>query len=236
MSTHEVITAHYARGHVVKVCGIREPEHAQAAADAGADVLGFIFAPARRQVTADVARACVEAARQVNPGVLACGVFVNAPASEIDETVRVAGLDLVQLSGAELPEFAALLPVPATKVMHPKPGVVVSEIISEIGAYQSADSPPVAFLLDAFSTRGAGGTGETVDWDLAAKVNASVPVVLAGGLDPENVAEAIALVRPLGVDVSTGVEVGGRKSPERIQAFVSAARAAFAAEVATTSR
>ena len=236
MSTHEVITALYARGNVIKVCGIREPEHAQAAAEAGADVLGFIFAPARRLVTADVARACVEAARQANPRVLACGVFVNAPVSEIRDTVRIAGLDLVQLSGAEPPTFAASLPAPATKVIHPKPDMTAGEIIGEIGEYQTADVPPVAFLLDKFSAKGAGGTGEKVDWDLAAEVNASVPVVLAGGLDPENVAEAIALVRPLGVDVSSGVEIEGRKSPERIEAFVSNARAAFAVTMASTFR
>lgn len=236
MSTQDPITALYARGNVVKVCGIREPEHARTAAEAGADVLGYIFAAARRQVTAEVARLCILAAREVNPEVLACGVFVNAPASEIDETVRAAGLDLVQLSGTESPDLVAYLPVPATKVIHPRPGVSARDIASEIGTYKSADVPPVAFLLDAFSTRGAGGTGEKVDWDLAAEVNASVPVVLAGGLDPENVAEAIALVRPQGVDVSTGVEIEGRKASGRIQAFVSAARAAFAAEMAATSR
>ncbi len=236
MSTPESIAALYARGNVVKVCGIREPEHAAAAAEAGADVLGFIFAPARRQVTADVARACLLAARHVKPDVLACGVFVNAPANEIAATVRAAGLDLVQLSGAEPPAFAASLPAPATKVIHPQPGVSAGEIVSQIGVYQLADVPPVALLLDAYSPKGAGGTGEKVDWGLAADVNARVPMVLAGGLAPENVAEAIALVRPQGVDVSSGVEIDGRKSTERIHAFVTAARAAFAAGAVITSR
>lgn len=236
MSTAGPVAALYARGNVVKVCGIREPEHAQAAAEAGADAIGFIFAPARRQVTAEMARACAEAARQVNPRVLACGVFVNAPVSEIAETIHTAGLDLVQLSGAEPPDFAGLLTVPATKVIHPKPDMTAGDIIGEIGTYRSANVLPVAFLLDKFSAKGAGGTGEKVDWDLAAEVSASVPVVLAGGLDPENVAEAIALVRPLGVDVSSGVEIEGRKSSERIRAFVSNARAAFAAEMVATSR
>lgn len=226
----------YSRGGVIKICGIREPEHAAAAADAGADVLGFIFAPARRQVTAAVARACIEAARQVKPDVLACGVFVNAPADEIAETAREAGLDLVQLSGSEPSAFVGQLPAPATKVFHPKPELTVEDVVNEISAYQSADVPPVAFLLDAFSSKGAGGTGEKVDWGLAAAVNARVPVVLAGGLDPENVAEAIRMVQPQGVDVSSGVEIDGRKSTERIRAFVAAARAAFAPGIATTSR
>ena len=235
MSTAEAAAALYARGRAIKVCGIREPEHAAAVARAGADALGFIFAPARRQVTAEIAHACILAAQSVKPNVLACGVFVNAPVDEIAETVRLAGLDFVQLSGNESPDFAARLPVPATKVFHPRPDFTAEEIIRHIGMYQSADVPPVAFLLDAFSTKGAGGTGEKVDWGLAAAVNARVPVVLAGGLDPENVAEAIRVVRPQGVDVSSGVEVDGRKSSERIQAFVSAARAAFAAEMVTTS-
>jgi phosphoribosylanthranilate isomerase len=236
VSTPESSAALYARGQVVKVCGIREPEHAVAAAESGADVLGFIFAPARRQVTAEVAHACIQAARLAKPEVLGCGVFVNAPADEIAATVRVAGLDLVQLSGSESPAFAASLPVPATKVFHPRPGLAAEEIVREMGAYRLADMPPVALLLDAYSPKGAGGTGEKVDWALAAEVNARVPVMLAGGLAPENVAEVIAQVRPLGVDVSSGVEIEGRKSCERIQAFVRAARAAFALEQATASR
>jgi phosphoribosylanthranilate isomerase len=236
MSGTASLAALYRRGNVVKVCGIREPEHSVAAAEAGADVLGFIFAPARRQVTAEVVQACIQAARKARPGVLACGVFVNAPADEIDATVRAAGLDLVQLAGAEPPAFAALLPVPATKVFHPRPGLSTREIVSEMGAYQRADVPPVAFLLDAYSTKGAGGTGEKVDWTLASEINASVPVMLAGGLAPENVAEAIAQVRPLGVDVSSGVEIDGRKSIERIRAFVGAARAAYALGTATAFR
>lgn len=236
MSTPDVILARYARGNVVKVCGIREPEHAVAAAEAGADVLGFIFALARRQVTPEIARACIRAARQAKPDVLACGVFVNAPVDEIGATVRAGELDLVQLSGAEPPEFVASLSVPATKVIHPQVGVVGEDIVNGIHAYQRAEVPPVAFLLDAFSAKGAGGTGEKVDWGLAAEVNASVQTVLAGGLAPENVAEAIRVARPLGVDVSSGVEVDGRKSVERIQAFVSAARSAFALDAAMASR
>ncbi|MDQ2653719.1 MAG: phosphoribosylanthranilate isomerase [Chloroflexota bacterium] len=236
MSTPGSVAALYLRGSVVKVCGIREPEHAMAAAEAGADVLGFIFAPARRQVTAEVARACILAARKARPDVLACGVFVNAPVDEIQATIRVAGLDLVQLSGTESPEFAALLPVLATKVFHPLPGLSAREIVSEIGAFQQAEVPPVAFLLDAYSTKGAGGTGEKADWTLASEINASVPAMLAGGLAAENVAEAIAQVRPLGVDVSSGVEIDGNKSIERIQAFVAAARAAYALETATAFR
>ena len=236
MSTAEPVAALYTRGSVIKVCGIREPEHAAAAAEAGADALGFIFAPARRQVTAEIAHTCIQAARSVKPDVLACGVFVNAPADEIAGIVELAGLDFVQLSGNESPDFVAGLPVPATKVFHPKPEFTTEDVVRAISTYRAPEIPPVAFLLDAFSTKGAGGTGEKVDWDLASAVNAHVPVVLAGGLDPANVAEAIRVVQPQGVDVSSGVEIEGRKSVERIHAFVAAARAAFASEAAITPR
>lgn len=236
MSIASPIAALYERGHIVKVCGLREPEHAVAAAEAGADILGFIFAPARRQVTAEVAQACIMAARQAKPDVLACGVFVNAAAMEIAVVVRGAGLDMVQLSGSEPPEFMSALPVAATRAIHPKPGVSVDEIVLEIGKHQRAGAPPAAFLLDAFSPKGAGGTGEKVDWGLAAAVNARVPVMLAGGLSPNNVAEAIQIVRPVGVDVSSGVEIDGRKSGEQIHAFVAAAQAAFARQPVTATR
>lgn len=233
MSVPESVAALYARSNVVKICGLREPEHAAAAAEAGADILGFIFAPARRQVTAEQARACIEAARQIKPDILACGVFVDAPAVEIAEVSRRAGLDLAQLSGSEVPTFVADLPVPAVKALRPQPDVTAAGVLGEISTFRHAPVPPVAFLLDAFSATAAGGTGEQVDWGLAAEVNAGFPVMLAGGLNPENVADGVARVRPLGVDVSSGVEVAGRKSVERIHAFVSAARAAFAEAIPT---
>jgi phosphoribosylanthranilate isomerase len=235
--TAERVAALYSRGNIVKIDGTREPHHAAAAAAAGADLLGFIFAPSRRprrQVTPDLAAACIAAARQENPDLLACGVFVNATEEEITETASVAPIDLVQLSGHEPPEFAASLSLPTMKVLHPEPGVSAAEILEAMEVYLTSGVPPAGFVLDAFSAAGAGGTGEKVDWRLAAAVNAGHPTLLAGGLNPENVAEAIALVRPLGVDVSSGVEVDGHKSSERIAQFVAAARAAFVG-IATVS-
>ena len=230
------VAALFARGQVIKVCGIREPEHGVAAAEAGADIIGFIFAPSRREVTAETARACLDAARRINPDILACGVFVNASGDEITDVVRDAGLDLVQLHGDEGAAFAASLPVPAMRVLRPKPGTSADAILETIREYEEAMAAPVAVMLDTFSVAAAGGTGEMLDWNLAAAVNAGTPVVLAGGLDPQNVAEAIAMVHPLGVDASTGMEVDGRKSADLIHAFVGAARAAYAAEAATTLR
>lgn len=236
MTSPDPVAALFARGQVIKVCGVREPELGAAAAEAGADIIGFIFAPSRRLVTLETAAACVAAARQVKPDILACGVFVNAPGEEIAETSRVAGLDLVQMHGDEGASFVASLPLPAMRVLRPAPGVGSAEILSTIDAYLQASVPPVAIMLDTYSAAAAGGTGEKLDWNLAAAVNAGAPVILAGGLDPNNVAEAISLVQPLGVDASSGMEVNGRKSAELIHAFVGAARAAFAAESAVTRR
>ena len=236
MTSAESGAALFARGQVVKVCGIREPEHGAAAANAGADILGFIFAPSRRLVSAETAAVCIAAARRVNPEILACGVFVNASAAEITETAVSAGLDLIQLHGDEGASFAAALPIPAMRVLRPSPGVTSAEIVETIQSYQQAVVPPIAIMLDTFSAAAAGGTGEKLDWHLASAVNAITPVILAGGLDPDNVAEAIALIHPLGVDASSGMEVDGRKSADLIHAFVSASRAAFAAESVATRR
>ncbi|MFT4039148.1 MAG: phosphoribosylanthranilate isomerase [Thermomicrobiales bacterium] len=232
----DAVARRFARGAVVKVCGIREPEHAEVAARAGADILGFIFAPSRRLVTPEVARACLEAARAVNPEILACGVFVAAPAEEIRKVADTAALDLVQLHGGEAPDFAALLPLPVLQVLRPEPGVMAADIAAAMGSYDAAVMPPAAFMLDAFSAVAAGGTGERVDWALAAAVCGARPVMLAGGIDPATVEQAVAQVRPLGVDASSGMEIDGRKSPDLIEAFVANARAGFAAIKPVKSR
>lgn len=145
-----------------------------------------------------------------------------------------AGLDLVQLLGGEAPALAATLAVPVLHVERPAP--------CDSGSYPCAlrqwrvrGAASVAGGLDAYSAAAAGGTGERVDWALAAAVNAARPVMLAGGLDPANVAAAIAHVQPLGVDASSGMEVDGRKSPELIKAFVANARAGTAAVGAVSS-
>jgi len=116
------------RGELVKVCGLREPEHAAAAVKAGADLIGFIFAPARRQVSAAVARSCVEAARAAAAGrtVIAVGVFVDASLEHVEAIVEEAGLDAVQLHGVEPPDSIGSLPVPAFKALRPSPELVLN--------------------------------------------------------------------------------------------------------------
>ena len=224
---HERLSRLFARGAIVKIDGLREPEHAAAAA--GADLIGFIFAPARRQVTAAVARSCIAAARAASPErpVLAVGVFVDASPSEMAHVALETGVDALQLHGAEPPESLRHLPVPALKALRPRPGTNAAQLMAEINRYHSSLQPPVGILVDGYSEEFAGGTGARADWRLAAEIGASVPIILAGGLDPDNVGAAIRQVHPLGVDVSSGVEIDGVKDASRIEAFIRAARKAF---------
>ena len=219
----------FARGEVVKICGVRQPEHAAAAAAAGADLIGFIFAPARRQVTAVTARACIDAARAAAPErtVLAVGVFVDAPVCEMARIVAEAGVDVLQLHGDEPPESLRQLPVPAVKVFRPRPGTQPAGVLAEISRYQSSPSPPLGLLVDGYAEGNSGGSGVRADWQLAKEISATLPILLGGGLDSLNVGEAIRQVRPLGVDVSSGVEIEGVKAADRIEEFIRAARKAF---------
>jgi phosphoribosylanthranilate isomerase len=228
--TAERVAVVMGRHDLVKICGLREPAHAAAAAEAGADLIGFIFAPARRQVTATAARACIEAARCAAPyrPMLAVGVFVDATATEIMAVADEAGLDVAQLHGEEEPQFVAALPLPTIKALRPLPRSRVEEAIADIERHTSVARPPVGFLIDGYTPGALGGAGEQADWHLAARVNAARPILLAGGLSPENVGAAIRHVSPLGVDVSSGVEIDGAKDETRIEAFIREARAAFA--------
>jgi phosphoribosylanthranilate isomerase len=208
---------------------LREPEHAAVAATAGADLIGFIFAPARRQVSVETARECIAAAREAAGGrsPRAVGVFVDAGPDHINRVVRAAGLDLVQLHGTEPPEVLSALDVPAVKAFRPRAGDSVAAVVGEIDRYLAAERPPEMIFIEGYSERGAGGEGARADWALAAAIGRERPIVLGGGLDPENVATAICQAKPIGVDVSSGVEVGGIKDPARIAAFIAVARRAF---------
>jgi phosphoribosylanthranilate isomerase len=213
-----------ARRPAVKICGLREPEHAVAAAAAGADLIGFIFAPSRRRVAPGEAAACIAALHAHDERPLAVGVFVDAPADEIMATVRVAGLDLVQIHGDEPIDLLDRVDVPVIRALRPRPGESVDAVEREIARWAAHPRAPIALLIDGYSEAGAGGTGVRSDWSLARSLAERWPVLLAGGLDATNVGEAIATARPHGVDVSSGVERDGRKDPERIAAFIAAAR------------
>lgn len=214
---------------LVKICGLQEPDHARAAVINGADLVGFIFAPSRRQVSPAQAAGCLQAARDATDRpFLATGVFVNATADTINRIATETGIDLVQLHGNEPPSLIEALSLPAIKALRPAPDTSPDTVRSTIEIYLQAPKPPIAFLIDGFHPTLPGGSGVRADWSLAAELIADAPIVLAGGLDPANVAEAILAVRPAGVDVSSGVESHGVKDPGKIAAFIRAAKAAFA--------
>lgn len=204
----------------VKVCGITRVEDALVAVEAGADALGFIFAESPRRVS--VAQAG-EIVSQIPPLVTPIGVFVDEPPEVVAEVARAAGLRAVQLHGGESPECAralrSLAPVWVVKAFR----VRGESALAEIGRYRECCD---AVLLDAFVPGSAGGTGKVFDWSLAERaVACGVPLFLAGGLHPGNVAEAVRRVRPYAVDVSSGVEAGpGVKDHERLRAFLGAVR------------
>ena len=227
----------------VKICGIREPRHAVTAIDAGADMLGFVFAPSRRRITAADAVACVDAVRGSNAAMV--GLFVDATADEINCTCRDVGLDAVQHHGDVTPDLIRAVEVPVIQVLRPIPadrptpaddswsissrliGFSARASVPSEGDVCSA-SQPVAYMLDAVVPGAHGGTGVLADWALAASLAGEVPLMLAGGLTEGNVASAITTVHPRAVDVSSGVETDGIKDEAKIRAFVSAAKAAFA--------
>lgn len=199
-----------------KVCGITNPGDAREAADAGADAIGMIFAESPREVNVEEARRISVA---LPDGVLKVGVFVDAEPEEVLETAREVGLDLAQLHGDETPETVAAIRgagLPVMKALR----VRNAEALAEIQSY-GAD----LIMLDAWSARSRGGTGETFDWGLAKSVKGRGNIVVSGGLTPENVREAIEFFEPYGVDASSSLEEKpGKKSGERVRRFVRAAK------------
>jgi phosphoribosylanthranilate isomerase len=199
-----------------KVCGITNPGDAREAADAGADAIGMIFAESPREVNVEEARRISVA---LPDGVLKVGVFVDAEPEEVLQTAREVGLDLAQLHGDETPETVAAIRgagLPVMKALR----VRNAEALAEIQSY-GAD----LIMLDAWSARVRGGTGETFDWGLAKSVKGRGNIVVSGGLTPENVREAIEFFEPYGVDASSSLEEKpGKKSGERLRRFVRAAK------------
>ena len=212
----------------VKICGITRPQDARAAAEAGADAIGLVFAASPRRVTPTVAARIVEA---LPPWVAPVGVFVDETPAVIRAVAAEAGLAAVQLHGDESPEAAADLG--RLKVIKAMPAAAQSDVEAALRWRERAQRlgrAPDAYMVDARVAGGPrGGTGRAADWLLAARMIAEGfwPLILAGGLDPDNVAAAIAAVRPWGVDASSGLEIEpGLKSPEKIAAFVEAVRRA----------
>jgi len=197
---------------LIKICGVTRVEDAQAAVAAGARAIGFVFwRESPRFIDPYRARQIVAT---LPPFVTPVGVFVNQPVDFVSGVVSLARLGAVQLHGDETIEYTAAMPVPVIKA------VVVGDT--------AIDSWPerVIVLLDAHDRVRRGGTGTTIDWTAAAAAAARRPILLAGGLTPDNVADAVVQVRPFGVDVSSGVErTAGVKDHLRIQSFCEAVHA-----------
>jgi phosphoribosylanthranilate isomerase len=208
---------------LVKICGITSAEDARAAVEAGADALGFVFWPeSPRFVTPEAAAAI---AATVPPFVTRVGVFVGGSRDELLRTAETAGLDVLQLHGEETAETLVALPRRALKVLRIGPGFRADDVLP----YARAG---LGVLVDTHRKEAPGGTGAAFDWTLVQGLSDRVPfLVLAGGLRPDTVAQAIDIVRPHAVDVSSGVESSpGRKDEDKLRAFVAAVHAATSRE------
>lgn len=197
----------------VKICGLMEPQHVKIAVDAGVDAIGFVFAPSKRQVTIVEAQ---ELAKDIPPGVLKIGVFVNASRDEIEQTYREVPLDFIQFHGDESSDFIRKVGLPSIKVLS---------VYSDEDAKRSAHYETDYFLFDTPGTDFKGGSGMTFDWQLMKDAGVqSEKIILAGGLNADNVAQAIRTVHPYMVDVSSGVERMGRKDGNLMRAFIKAVK------------
>lgn len=199
----------------VKICGITSREDALLAAQCGADALGFIFyPPSPRHVTPETARAIIQG---LPDGVVRVGVFVNQDPSEVTEITDYCGLDLVQLHGDESTDYCRRFP--AERLIK----AIAFQVDSELEAL--ACYPVRAVLLDHREATRYGGTGKQADWDLAARIRAVYPLILAGGLHEGNIEAALRIVGPDAVDLNSGVEkFPGKKDPEKVKRIIDIVR------------
>lgn len=199
---------------LIKICGLRELEHAQKTAEMGADFLGFVFAQSPRKVSPEQVRAIIQRLPQTSGKV---GVFVDENSTVVNEIVSFCGLDMVQLHGKETPEYCGKILCPVIKGFRVKD----KNSLDEMEPYRDRVE---MFLLDTYVPGVTGGTGKTFDWSLAGLAAKYGKVLLAGGLSVDNVDSAIEMVHPYGIDVSGGVETNGSKDLVKIGLFIEQAR------------
>lgn len=201
----------------IKICGMTNPMDAMNAADCGADALGFIFYPkSPRYIAPESAR---EIAKKLPHTICKIGVFVNQDADEVGKIVGFCGLDMIQLHGDELPRYCMQFPKEKLiKALSP---------ISENDLEGIRDYPVSAILIDASHPTLYGGTGKKSDWELAVKAKNDHNLILSGGLNPDNILEAINIVSPDAVDINSGVELSpGKKDPEKVRKIIEIVRQA----------
>lgn len=200
----------------IKICGIKTVAHAQAAARLGADAIGLVFyPPSPRHVEVEQA---AEIVRELPPFVASVGLFVNPTRAEVETVLRACPVSMLQFHGDEDAAFCASFGLPYLKAARVRPGLDLLEYFVSFGS-------AAGWLLDAYHADMYGGTGAAFDWDLV-PAQLARPLVLSGGLTPDNVSEAVRRVRPWAVDVSSGVEISkGQKDEQLIAAFIAAVRA-----------
>lgn len=195
----------------IKICGIQTVEDALFCMEAGADAVGLVFAQSPRKVDLDTARRISDA---LPPFVSRIGVFVDVESNVVEHIARYCGLTALQFHGDESAAYCRSFSLPVLKAIRVRSAADLMGI---------DDFPAAAFVLDAYHPQLAGGTGAVFDWSLA-QTAMPRPVVLAGGLNAENVNEAVSRVQPYAVDVSSGVETNGGKDRQKIKAFIKAVR------------
>ena len=206
---------------VVKICGIMRPEDAIAAADAEADFVGIIFAPGRRRRSVDQGREIVQRLRAERPEIPAVvGVFADMAADEVNQIVQEVGIDRVQLSGSEPPEYRSLIKSPVIKAVKLTSGLSEDKIMEIMASAEEYLDPVMDICLVEPHVEGAfGGTGVKVAPEYLSTIR-GFTFFLAGGLNPDNVGSVVREAEPWGVDVSSGVETDGEKDSLKIARFV----------------
>lgn len=200
----------------VKICGITRLEDALAAAEYGADALGFVFyRKSPRYIEPELA---AEIIKQLPPFVTPVALFVNEPEEAVRDILHLTGINVVQFHGDESPDYVSLCPQRVIKAIRVKD----ESTLKPLAGYEVS-----AFLLDSYSPDAYGGTGKKFDWQVIKETGSVKRIILAGGLNADNVAYAVKLVRPYGIDASSGLESSlGIKDHEKVKAFICAARAA----------
>lgn len=195
----------------VKICGLTTHTALNAAVEAGADMLGFVFAKSKREITPENAAALT---KNMPVHIKKVGVFVSPTEEELQQIIGIAGLDMIQIHG-ELPLLSKVT-TPVIRAVSVKNGQLPEKLAQETYDYLLLDAPPKEFV---------GGNGETFDWsELSLASLPDKPIIVAGGLTAENVAEARVYFNPYGVDVSSGVETNGQKDNQKIKNFIQAAK------------
>ena len=224
----------------LKICGLREAGHALAAKKSGADFLGFNFVHGvRRQLSEEAGRDVIEEYRRLaGPGgPRIVGLFANQPSEEVNRIVETCRLDFAQLCGDEPPEYWQRVSARVIKQIKVRQDGPKSKVIDTIGRrLDEVVSHGHLAVLDTHQEGALGGTGRTFDWSIARSLGRSFDFLLAGGLSPENVEDAIGAAAPWGVDVSSGVETDGVKDPAKIAAFARRAQEASADSARNPSR